>query len=142
MDYYKPYQNLSFIYNTRDGNIYLKSSVNVYLPAKETLASQDASYDGKSMVTLKFKDFSDVANYEDYLYCHDSLILIIEKAKVRYDASNSANTKSSVQKCIQNSLASNYASFYTVTAIAYKIDGTEGGQVTNTITHQGEVIIL
>jgi len=142
MDYYKPYQSLSYFYNTREGNIYLKSSVSVYMRSRESLATQDVLNDGISAVILKFNDIQDVAKSVDYLYVHDTMLRVIEKAKVSYNAADLAGSKNSVLACVTEDLKNKGVSFYSVTAYVYKLDGSVGGQVTNTISQQGEVIIL
>jgi hypothetical protein len=141
MDYYKPFQNLSYMYSIANNAIYLRSSLNVFLPHKETLTSQDAA-EMELKYFLKFTSISDVTNSEDYLYCHDSLIKIPMKFAVKYDPKALDSVKNSIQKNIEADLINKGISFYSVTTTVHKRDGSVGGQVSNTISQQGEVVIL
>jgi hypothetical protein len=98
--------------------------------------------DKESVFYLKFGSIADPRSLQDFLYCQDFLIKIPVIIPVTYSPKEPEVTKKDILKNVEADLASKKISFYTVTTTVYKRDGSVGGQVTNTISQQGEVVIL
>jgi len=138
MEFYKPFQRLPYyVYDQHANNVGIKSSVTVYLAAGESLASQNAVYTASTNSAVKQYNHSrNASQIAPYSYMDDSLIEIISKVGIQYDPMN--------EQAFKNALRATFASSYIITAIVNDKPGIPdtGGQVTNTISQSGDIVII
>jgi hypothetical protein len=141
MKFFEPLQRLDqFVYLKAENAVYVKSTVNVFLPAGYSLLGRDPVYDSVVAATLYNNSIIDNSAVDSYIFEQSRLIRFLDKVP---DASPTMDPKTMlaiVQKTINEQLAK--AGFFTVTCVVYNPKGSVGGQVTNTLSSQGEVVIL
>jgi len=140
MKLYEPFQRLdTFVYFKVENAVYIKSSINVLLPARASLISKEPVYDDKFSAILDYYYTTDNSAFEPYIFDHERLIKFIDKVALPAMNLDDKSLAAAVNNAITEQLEK--AISFKVTCIVHK-DKAEGGQVTNTISHQGEVIIL
>jgi len=139
---YLPFQVLVYQYDQTKGITSIKSSLQVYLKAGETIEIQEPLELTPCNYYLELWVIPDPNKAVDYLWEREKLIDISHK--VLY---NAAITKPADRypfvKAEVNSLLNLYhcASFNVTTVVTLQSPGT-GGQVSNTISGTGNIVIL
>jgi hypothetical protein len=144
MQYYEPFQNLSYVYLKATNSLFIGSSLQVLVDKLEGMGSYSDFPAGtnKAKITLMVQ--------RDYLQDSPNVIMqqvlnkIMESVPaIPYDAVKEPDYfKESLRKVVEADLKNKKAAFFTVTANVYKLDGTPGGTVTNTISTQGGIEII
>jgi hypothetical protein len=141
MEYYKPtIDPICFVYDhstTKDLSI--KCQVKVWLKEKESLKRIKADYsDLKKTLEKIFEHATDATRLIPYEYKEDVNVLkvaIISKLDIPYDPKDPEPCRIAIRKQL--------APLYTLSAkVNPKIDGTGGGQATNTIASSANIDII
>jgi hypothetical protein len=141
MKYFEPFQRLDqYVYLKSENAVYVKSSVNVQLPNGSTLIGKDPVYNSSIVATLEYLFSVDNSAPEPYIFEQVRLIKFFDNVPLVSASMDTATLTKTVRDAITQKLGSN--GFYTVTCIVYNNKNAVGGQVTNTISNQGDVAIL
>ena len=139
MEYYKPVipSAIRFVYDKVKKNVSIQPYITVSLNAGEKLSVLSESYTDATKTILKeFKYAADASLVNPYVYVDHSAVEIIKNVTIPYNQSNEDDFK--------NKLRATFAAEYIVkTVVKPKPDGSaSGGQVTNTISNSGEIVII
>ena len=138
MEFYKPSLRLSFVYNHFTDKVYLKSTMTVYMPEEESLASLPLTYDPATKSGSQvYTHVVDRAQFEPYLFEHISLVEILGAVNAPYTPNDLAGFKAA----LQNELAPLYTFEVIVDENPNVQDssGRSGGSISNT---NGEVDLI
>jgi hypothetical protein len=138
MRFYEPFQRLDYAYLRREKDllIYLRSSVNVYLPGGVILSN---SVTGRSINwILDFYPGINNSIVNPYNFEKNELIFL-SKAPLP-QATDPRSLENAVRSELKGILGD--IGVFTVTCNVYNEKRSLEGQVTNTISQQGEVIII
>jgi hypothetical protein len=139
MKYYEPFQRLDhYVYVKADNAVYIRSSVSVLLPAKASLLCKEPVHVSNFAALLNYVYIPDDAAFEPYIFEANKLIRFLEMPVLKF--TDPADIKKAVSQAIVEKLGK--TGTYSVTCIVYNAKNVETGQVTNTISQQGEVIVL
>jgi hypothetical protein len=142
MNYYEPYQRLdNYNYIQKEDALYVKSSVSVLLPKGVTLMGRMPAPAPNSLSSwnLDYYYAPDQSLTEPTIYEHLMLVKVMDNVGLS-KVTNTATLKQSLQNTISAAISHN--GDFTVNCRVYKDGGSLGGQVTSTISTQGEVIII
>lgn len=139
MNYYEPYQHLKFVYYKRDSKIYILSSINVFMPNKTSLTGREAVRVSSIEATLNYDYTEDDSQILPYTFKYERRI---DFMTYRMPSSSISDTalKDELKAAIKTQLAK--IGKYTVHSVVYNAKGVVGGQATNTISHEDEVVII
>jgi len=141
MKYYEPFQRLDqFVYVKSEKTVYVKSSISVLLPAGTSLIGKDPVRNNALTATLEYIYSVDNSAVESYIFEMARLIKFMDNVPVSDPKLSLDVLKSTVKDLITKVLGK--TGYFTVTCIVYKEKNDVGGQVTNNISQQGEVVIL
>jgi hypothetical protein len=139
MEYYKPLipPAIRFVYDKVKKNVSIQPYINVPLNAGETLALVSEAYtDATKTIMKEFRHADDASLVSPYVYVDHAAVEIIRNVTIPYDERYVEDFK--------KKLRATFAAEYIVkTVLNPKPDGSAaGGQVTNTITNSGEIVII
>lgn len=141
MKYYEPFQRLDqFVYVKLEKTLYVKSSISVLLPAGTSLIGKDPIRTNALAATLEYIYSVDNSALDAYIFEQARLIKFMEKVPIT-DASLSLEALTTTVKDLITKVIGK-TGYFTVTCIVYNEKSDVGGQVTNTISQQGEVVII
>ena len=139
MEYYQPFQCLPhFVYDSKTNKVSIKVAVIVFVQTGESLASRNPVYDPATHSAVQNFDHSrNVTLLAPFNYILlESMIEIISNVNIPYNPADPDGFKLLLRGL--------FASVYTVKSIVSdKPDASaKGGQVTNTISQSGDIVIL
>jgi hypothetical protein len=138
MKFYEPFQRLDYAYIRREKDllIYLRSSVNVYLPGGVILSN---SVTGRNINwILDFYPGINNSIVNPYNFEKNELIFLSKTPLPQ--ATDPRSLENAVRSELKGLLGD--SGVFTVTCNVYNEKRSLEGQVTNTISQQGEVIII
>ncbi len=142
MKYFEPFQRLDhYTYITAENAVYIKSSVSVFLPAGYTVVGRDPNYSSVAEATLNYITAVDNSAVDSYILEQDRLVKFMEKVPEASASMDPRTLTAIVQEAIKVRLSKSQDAF-TMHCIIYNTKGAVGGQVTNTISSQAEVVVL
>jgi hypothetical protein len=140
MNYYEPFQRLDcYNYIKQEDALYVKASVSVYLPKGISLMGKMPVKEAVNLWTIEYIATTDQSHTDPYTFVNTVLIKVMDHLGLS-SATNAALLKQAVQNVIKAAVTAN--GDFTVNCKVTKADSSLGGQVTNTIANQGEVVIL
>lgn len=141
MKYFEPFQRLDqYVYLKAENAVYVKSSVNVQLPIGSTLIGKDPFYNSSIAATMEYLFSVDNSEPDPYIFEQVRLIKFFDNVPLVSASMDTVTLTKTVRDAIIQKLGNSTS--YTVTCIVYNNKNAIGGQVTNTISNQGDIAIL
>lgn len=139
MNYYEPYQHLKFVYSRRDYQIYVLSSINVYMPKETALTGREAVPESSVEATLEYDFTVDNSQILPYTFKYERRIDFLS-----YKMSSSTISDTALRDELKSAIQTQLGKIgkFTVNCVVYNSKGAVGGQATNTISHEDEVVII
>jgi hypothetical protein len=145
---YYPFQNLLFKYVEKDQELYIISKNKVEIQWGEILYIQENMPIelpvGNYETTLHFDAIRNKVDNGYYTVDKETPILIGRKIVYRSSPKSLAGKIQDIRDQIEAELSvlPPASQFYSIEAIVYKADGSSGGQVTTTISHDGQIEVI
>lgn len=141
--YYLPFQRLDlYNYDESAGKTFIKSSLKVYLHARENIQIVGPVTINPTTFYISLKVVQDLSQLSDYQWESEIMIEIIDGSLYNPANTPTANKVPIVRLAISQKLNFNNAAYFFAEAEVFKPDTKSGGQVTNTISQSGTIEIL
>jgi hypothetical protein len=142
MEFYQPFQNLSYVYLTSSKALFIGSNLQVFVDAREGIGNYADFPDGSGSARISLLVNRDLLQDTPNVIMQQVLMKITDTPTIPFNPADLATFKEAVKKVIDADMKIRGISFYTVTAAVTRIDGSPGGQVTNTINKDGGIEII
>jgi len=139
---YLPHQVLVYQYDQTKGITSIKSSLQVYLKAGETIEIQEPLQLTPCNFYLELWVIPDKNHAVDYLWESEKLIGISNKVLYNPATTQQADRYPFVRAEVNNLLNLYHSTFFNVTTVVTLQSPGTGGQVSNTISGSGSIVIL
>jgi hypothetical protein len=140
MKYYELYQRLDYGYikTKAEFQIYLRSSLSVYLPKGVTLMAITSG--GSPKWTIDYYLTMDNISSDDYLF--EKIELLFLKSIPVPRATDAAGFETAVKEQVSTDLLRLKSPYFTIVSNIYNDKKVLEGQVTNTIANEGDVVAI